>query len=285
MILRKRYLSLGWYPAQKDQIHDFLNPLPRSPKRTALGAIAPHAGWFYSGKIAAASISALDPEADTVAVLGGHLPAGMPPLGIEEDGVMTPLGTMEIDRKFQKALAQELETTVFPGGIRADIYQDNTIEVLLPMVAYFFPNVRLVLLRLPAELSSYKAGHGIARIGERLGRKLVVLGSTDLTHYGDNYDFSPKGRGQTALDWVRTVNDQGFITAVQEGNPEKILERAKKDRSACSVGPVLGSLGFAHAKGANQGELLVYGTSADVYGKDQDVPESFVGYAAFGWYT
>ena len=75
--------------------------------RSALASVAPHAGWFYSGKIAAYSVSALDPGADTVVIIGGHLSAGMPPLFIEEEGVATPLGPLEIDGEFRGLLRKE----------------------------------------------------------------------------------------------------------------------------------------------------------------------------------
>jgi AmmeMemoRadiSam system protein B len=245
------------------------------PKGPILAAAAPHAGWFYSGAIAAAAVSSLDREAGTVAVIGGHLPAGMPPLFFPEDGVKTPLGDMEIDREFRDLLADELDGA-------PDRYQDNTVEVLLPMVRWFFPRAKLLALRLPAESASFEAGRTLARIAASLGRKLRVLGSTDLTHYGPNYGFSPQGQGHRALDWVTGVNDRRFIRAVEEGDPARILERAEGERSACSAGAVLGVLGFARETGLSPGKLLVYGTSADV-AEDGEVPDSFVGYGAFGW--
>jgi AmmeMemoRadiSam system protein B len=241
--------------------------------KSAAAAIAPHAGWFYSGKIAAAALSCLDPGAETVAVLGGHLPGGAPPLFAEEDGVRTSLGTMEMDGELRERVKKDL------GG-RGDPYQDNTVEVLLPMVKYFFPRAKLLWLRLPGEFRSFEAGKILAGAGKALGRKLAVLGSTDLTHYGDNYGFSPQGRGGGALKWMREVNDRAFINAVEGGNPEEILERAERDQSACSVGAVLGVLGYAQALGTGPARLLAYGTSAD--GEDQ-VPGSFVGYGAFGF--
>jgi AmmeMemoRadiSam system protein B len=246
------------------------------PARLA-AAIAPHAGWYYSGKIAAAAVSALDREAETAVVLGGHLPEGMPPLFAEEDGVRTPLGNMTIDTELRDRLKKEL------GG-KPDRYQDNTVEVLLPMVRFFLPRAKLLWLRFPAELASFEAGTAIAGAGKALGRKLVVLGSTDLTHYGDNYGFSPRGGGKKALQWVREVNDRAFIGAVEEGAPEKILQRAELDRSSCSAGAVLGALGYAQAVNAAPARLLAYGTSADAAGTPGgEVPGSFVGYAAFGF--
>jgi AmmeMemoRadiSam system protein B len=282
MILRKPLLAGSWYPPAARETALFLDgvtekaPLraPGGAPKGAVAAAAPHAGWVFSGAIAAKAVSSLDPGADTVAVIGGHLPAGAPPLFAEEEGVATPLGTIMIDREFRDRLREELS-----GG--ADRYRDNTVEVLLPMVRYFFPRAALLWIRLPAEAASFEAGKRLARLGKELNRNLVVLASTDLTHYGYNYDFTPRGIGERALRWVKEVNDAAFIAAVQAGDPGETLRRAEEDRSACSAGAVLGALGFARAAEAAGAELLAYGTSADAAG---EVPDSFVGYAALGWY-
>jgi AmmeMemoRadiSam system protein B len=244
---------------------------------TAVAAVAPHAGWYYSGALAARALLSLKQDADTVAVIGGHLPGGMPPLLAAEDAVETPLGTMLVDREFHTILERALDA-LFQGS-SPDRYGDNTVEVQLPLVHYFFPQARLLALRLPADIRSFEAGREIARIAQKLGRRLAVLGSTDLTHYGENYGFSPQGGGKKALAWVRDVNDANFIAAVKAGIPRAILDRAEEDCSACSPGAVLGALGFANEAGAVKAELLAYGTSAG----SGEVPDSFVGYGAFCW--
>jgi AmmeMemoRadiSam system protein B len=192
----------------------------------------------------------------------------------EEDGVSTPLGDIMMDGELRDALRREI-----PGG--PDRYRDNTVEVQLPMIRYFFPRARLLWIRLPAEPASFEAGSCLARLGESLKRNLVVLGSTDLTHYGYNYDFYPRGTGKEALEWSR-ANDAAFIGAVRRGDPREVLDRAEGDRSACSAGAVLGALGFARAVNASGAELLAYGTSAGIAGTD--VPDSFVGYAGLAWF-
>ena len=239
--------------------------------------MTPHAGWYYSGAVAARAAASLDPGAETVVVAGGHLPAGYPVLAALEDAAVTPLGNIEMDTEFRDLIQKELRCG-------ADQYRDNTVEVQLPMVKYFFPEARLVWLRLPAESSSFETGKIIARAAARLGRKTVLLGSTDLTHYGDNYGYSPQGRGRKALDWVKNVNDAGFIRAVLEDKPEEALRHAETALSACSAGAVLACLGFARETGAGPAELLAYTTSADVsLASGEDTPDSFVGYAAISW--
>ena len=268
MNLREMILPPGWYPRDRVKINEFLTPFIK--KGASQAAIAPHAGWYYSGLCAASAVSSLIPEAETVAVIGGHLPEGMPVLIAEEEAVRTPLGTIKIDVELRDAFRQGLET-------RPDRYQDNTVEVLLPMVHYFFPGAKLLWLRFPAALSSFGAGKFLAETAASMGRRVVALASTDLTHYGDNYGFNPHGSGKAALEWVKTVNDAAFIAAVLKGDPALVLKRAREDYSACSAGAVLGALGFCEELGLSERKLLEYRNSADA--DPEVIPDSFVGYA------
>jgi AmmeMemoRadiSam system protein B len=280
MKLRKTCLPEGWYPREKEKIEEALRPYLGRGRVPA--AISPHAGWYYSGSTAAASVSALEREAETVVVIGGHLPAGAPFLFAGEDAVETPLGVMEIDRELTGRVEQALTG-------KDDRYRDNTVEVLVPMVHYFFPKAHLVWARFPADFSSFEAGKALAGIADELGRRVAVLGSTDLTHYGAGYGFAPRGFGRTALDWVKNVNDPLFIKAVLSGDPRAVLDRAEQDSSACSAGAVLGAMGFARHVGKQKAELLDYRTSADAAGNAQGnargegAPGSFVGYSSIAF--
>jgi AmmeMemoRadiSam system protein B len=272
MNFRESYLPPGWYPRNPDEISRFLSSFTETGGSvSARAAIAPHAGWFYSGKTAARAVSALDRKADTAVVIGGHLPQGHPPLFAMEDAVNTPLGNMAIDVKLRETMYKKIKG-------RSDQYPDNTVEVLLPMVRFFMPNAQLLWIRLPADMASYDSGKALAQAAKDLGRKIVVLGSTDLTHYGPNYRYAPKGLGPQALQWVKEVNDRKFIEAVESGIPPLVLERAESDLSSCSAGAVLGAMGYASAINAGPARLLEYSTSADAVA---EIPDSFVGYAAF----
>jgi len=274
MNFRESCLPPGWYPRNPDEISRFLSGFVEAGGSvSARAAVAPHAGWFYSGKTAARAVAALDRKADTVAVIGGHLPEGYPPLFATEDAVNTPLGVMTIDAKLRETMYQKIKG-------RSDQYPDNTVEVLLPMVRFFMPNASLLWIRLPADMASFDSGKALAQAAKDLGRNIVVLGSTDLTHYGPNYRYAPKGLGPQALKWVKEVNDRKFIEAVESGIPPLVLERAESDLSSCSAGAVLGAMGYASAINAGPARLLEYSTSADAM-DTATIPDSFVGYAAF----
>ena len=273
MQIREYSLQEGWYPRDREEVSRFLSKFDRDGPFSR-AAIAPHAGWFYSGRLAAAASSRLQPEAETVAVIGGHLSAGSPVLFAMEDAVRTPFGPMPIDAELRSVLQKDLDG-------EEDRFRDNTVEVLLPMIRFFFPQAKLLWIRLPSEISSLDAGKTIAQVSAKLNRKINVLASTDLTHYGRNYGFSPQGTGPAALRWVREVNDANFISAVTAGQGGEVLRRAERDYSACSAGAVLGAMGFAEEAGHGKARLLEYATSADVL--DGEAPDSFVGYAAFAF--
>jgi AmmeMemoRadiSam system protein B len=287
-LIRSAELPPGWYPQSAEEIEQRLAEYtpPGGEKVNIIpvrAALAPHAGWFYSGAIAWCAVCSLrgDKEPDTVAVIGGHLPPGAQPRFAVEESFMTPLGEMDFDSELRDAFYREC------GGM-ADVSRDNTVEVLVPMVKFAFPRSRLLWARFPGDISAFAAGGALARAASRLGRHVVLLASSDLTHYGDNYGFSPKGKGEAALRWVAEVNDFRFIDAVFSGDPHEVLARAEKEYSACSPGAVLGAMGFctanspAGAPAALKVRFLKYGTSADVH-PERGVPDSFVGYAALAW--
>ena len=275
MQIRDYSLPAGWYPREKSAVSAFLSEFDNK-KRSSRAVIMPHAGWYYSGRTAALGAASLNPQPETVVVLGGHLGAGSPPLFAMEDAVKTPFGYMPIDTALRSALMDKI------GGAE-DQYRDNTVEVILPMAQYFLPKANLLWLRLPADIKSFERGKLLSQIAAKLNKKIRVCGSTDLTHYGRNYGFSPQGYGERALRWVREVNDAAFIKAVESGDSGEVLRRAEEDSSSCSAGAVLGAMGFAEAQGLKKARLLAYATSADAHEDEDDVPDSFVGYAAFAF--
>ena len=272
MQIREYSLPPGWFPHESGKVSAFLSEFDVSAGKSR-AVIAPHAGWYYSGKLAALAISSLKRDIQIVIVLGGHLGKGSPPLFAMEDAVKTPFSSLEIDSELRSNLIKKI------GGSE-DRYRDNTIEVLLPMVHFFFPKARLLWLRLPSEIQSYETGKVISAVSKEMNLKTCVISSTDLTHYGANYGFSPKGRGLAALDWVRNVNDANFIKAVENGDAAEVLRCGESEYASCSAGAVLGAMGFAEAEKLGSARLMEYGTSAD---KEGGVPDSFVGYAALSF--
>jgi AmmeMemoRadiSam system protein B len=273
MTVRKRLLPAGWYPSSPAAVRAELDSLTAGLSRSdASACVSPHAGWAFSGRIAANALSALRGDADTVIVFGGHLGPRSGLLMSSEDAFETPAGTAEADAELRAAIGKRFE-------FLDDRNADNTVEIQLPLVVRLFPRARVLCLRLPADVRAEAVGAELADLSRALGRRAVAVGSTDLTHYGPNYSFMPAGSGPAALEWASGVNDRRFIDALVAGDAELALERANDEYSACSSGAAVGALAFARACGATEARMLAYATSADVQPSD-----SFVGYAAIAWF-
>jgi AmmeMemoRadiSam system protein B len=302
MALRRRFLPSGWYPEEPESLRALVSSWTKTDRPRSVGAlaaVAPHAGWAFSGRLAALAVSSLAPrisaeraaaglaEPPTVAVFGGHLPPGARPLAARESAFETPLGPLASDVELLAAFESLLGLRSGLGRADAgdrrvfdsDDEPDNTVEVLLPLLAALLPGSRVLWLRSPNDASSLELGQALYAASSSLGRNLVCLGSTDLTHYGPNYGFSPKGRGGVAEAWVRDSNDRRFIEALLSLDGATALERGEAERSACSPGAAVAALSFARAAGASRAELLEYATSLDVRRDD-----SFVGYGAIAFF-
>jgi len=277
MIKRKRALPRGWYPFDgkdcRKEIEAYIEGWapPSSIPEEGVGGIVPHAGWFFSGKLAARVLHCLKSKnkIDVVVLYGGHMGPDELPRIVSEEACETPLGDIEIHQDFSNKLMKRLEAKkeVASSG-------DNTIEVQLAMIKYFFPDVKLVAIRPPFSIKAIELGREIAEISKADGISIVSIGSTDLTHYGPNYGFLTKGVGPASVEWVKNVNDKGFIDRAMKMDAEGLIDHALKNDSACSAGAAASAIATCTALGAKKGILLDYFTSYDIMRDD-----SFVGYA------
>lgn len=270
MSVRPRYLPSGWYPDSRNnterKIKGYLDQLEEI-KTPCISGIVPHAGWDFSGRIAINVIRHLDPDNETVVIVGGHLSQTSSIYAAFEEEYETPLGNIKADLQLLEGL--NALTTVYE-----DTKPDNTVEVQLSFVKYLFPKSMVLGLRAPPSDKALKLGNLLNDISTQLKRKIVVVGSTDLTHYGPSYMFAPKGAGIDAVNWVKEVNDKRFIDSIVDMNGERAIKLANTESSACSAGGAVAALNYAKSNSIKQVKLLDYLTSWDVMPGD-----SFVGYA------
>ena len=151
--------------------------------------------------------------------------------------------------------------------------QDNTIELQLPFVKHFFPDVKLVPIGIPPKIDSLIIGERIAELSQMMGRKIFILGSTDLTHYGDNYGFTPQGAGGKALDWVKNHNDKKIVDLMLEMDAENVIRESLQNSNACCSGAAATTIAALKKLGAKRAEKIIYTTSYDIQPNS-----SFVGY-------
>ena len=278
MGIRKPDLAGSWYPGRESdcrrEIEMFSKadiPCP-STEKEMVGGIVPHAGWFYSGKIACNVIKCLKNESapDTFVIFGMHLHPGSDNYIMKEGQWGTPLGDLEVDQGLAEILISEFPFSVETASRHE---QDNTIELQLPFIKYFFPDAKILPIGVPPALASIKIGKRVAELSEMMARKIFILGSTDLTHYGNNYGYTPKGVGEEAVDWVKSENDKKMVDLILEMDDRSVIEESLKSHNACCSGAVATAIAAAKGLGATRGEKLIYTTSYDIR-----PDSSFVGY-------
>jgi AmmeMemoRadiSam system protein B len=278
--LRRAVFSGSWYPARASEcereIQAFIERGGIVPprKRQLVGGILPHAGWYYSGNIACNVIHALKtvdgPSPDVVTLFGMHLAPSSPNVMMPEGAWETPFGSIPVAEDLAAVLAQQfpfrLETTD-----RFD--QDNTIELQLPFIKYFFPQARLLAMGVPPTGASLAIGKAVVAAARQMGITLKVIGSTDLTHYGSNYGFTSHGSGPSAVAWVKQENDRRIIEAMLDLDPQRLMAEALENQNACCPGAAATAIEAGRQLGAREAESISYATS-----HDRSPGESFVGY-------
>ena len=278
MGVRQADFAGSWYPGNASECRQAIEKFSKSvlpcPSSSGekVGGIVPHAGWVYSGRIACSVIRCLTEaaEPDTFVLFGKHLHPGSNNYLMKEGRWATPLGELEIDMELGEILTSEFSFTL---ETPSRYEQDNTIELQLPFIKYFFDDVKILPIGVPPSIGSIRIGERVAEISQSLNRRIFVLGSTDLTHYGYNYGFTPKGTGEQAVDWVKNENDKKVVDLMLQMDPEGVIHESLKNLNACCSGAVATAIAAAKKLGARRGEKLIQATSYDVRPDD-----SFVGY-------
>lgn len=269
----------SWYPAtalacEKEILH-FLDDteIRKIPEREYRAGIVPHAGWFFSGSVACHVIKTLKghQSPDVIVLYGKHLRPRDPATIIVKGQLETPFGPIDIHETMALALADALDIIIEPASSAAP---ENTLELQFPFIRYFFPDIPVVPMGVPPSSKAEAIGREVVHIAQDLGLSIKVIGSTDLTHYGPNYGFTPAGTGIEGVAWVKDTNDKRMVDHMVAMESSDILTDALSSHNACCGGAAAAAVSSAKALGADKGELLAYTTS---YDKRPD--HSLVGYA------
>lgn len=278
MDVRKALFSGSWYPGTaaecERQITEFLAaaPAPSVPAGNRVGGIVPHAGWYFSGAIACRVIAQLAEQEspDVMVIFGMHLHPSSNRIIMTQGAWETPFGPVPIENRLAAVLAARFD---FKIETATSFTQDNTIELQLPFVKYLHPRTAIVPIGAPPHRSSLQVAKAVVEESARLGLKVKVIGSTDLTHYGSNYGFTGHGRDISAVEWVRSENDRRMIDAMLALAPEKVIEEGLSSQNACCAGAAAAAIAAGRHLGAARAETVAYATSYD-----KQPAESFVGY-------
>ncbi|MBN2494418.1 MAG: AmmeMemoRadiSam system protein B [Deltaproteobacteria bacterium] len=270
----------GWYPADEAScrraLEDYRRDCPEASGSVA--GIVPHAGWHFSGRLATWTFCALSRKVEPacVFVFGGHMGRADRPVCMPEGAFGTPLGPVEVDAELAAEAASRFDCLC---ETPERFTPDNTLELQMPILKFFWPQARAVAMQVPADADLAEAiGAWAAAAGQESGLAAVAIGSTDLTHYGASYGFVPKGTGEAAHRWAKEENDGPFIERLLAADGPAAVKHALENHSACCPGAAAAAVAFARARGASRGRLLGHVTSHEVDGRNG--PSMWVGYAS-----
>jgi len=249
-------------------LDDARPPLGERP----LALVAPHAGYVFSGQIAAdAYRQAMGQGVDLVVVLGTNHTA--PPFdGVSVyggAGYRTPLGVAPVDPGVTKALLEADRSFRFRPEVHA---REHSVEVQIPFVQVAFPEASIVaaVMGRPDPDLGTRLGEALARLLK--GRRALVVASSDLSHY-PGYGDAVAVDGKT----LRAVASMD-VHAIRSALSSRLRERRPGlDTCACGEGPIYAAIAAARALGARRGIVVSYANSGDTpFGE----PGRVVGYGA-----
>jgi AmmeMemoRadiSam system protein B len=232
--------------------------------RRVVGLVCPHAGYVYSGPVAANAFYelALDGKPDTVVVLGPNHTGYGSALALMDEGVWrTPLGDVEVDTLVAHEIVRET------GLVDVDELAhrfEHSVEVQLPFLQYLYGNEFKfvpICFQLQDFASADEVGNVLAEVLSE--RNAVIIASSDMTHYEPQTNAERKDLA--ALEAVKAMDAKRFVSIIEERNI-----------TACGYGPIAALITAAKGLLAKEATVLRYKTSGDITGDKSSV----VGYAA-----
>ena len=263
-MIRQPAVAGQFYPGTEQALRRELQQLipENSLKRHAIGVISPHAGYIYSGSTAGKLLAGITiPRA--VIILGpNHHGIGSLAALSPEDAWQTPLGTVPIEKRLAGLIQQQVPAVQEDAAAHL---REHSLEVQVPFLQFLRPDVAIVPLCLA--FGDYAGceivGNGIAAAIKEYDEPVLILASSDMTHYESAERAKQKDR--LALDCALGLDPQGLVEVCSSNRI-----------TMCGVIPAAVMLVTAKVLGANSTELVGYTTSGEVSGDYNQV----VAYAA-----
>jgi len=272
-----------FYPYDADELKTMIkNFLEKSKveRRNTIGIVAPHAGYFYCGKTAAAVYNSVSHGFDTVVIIGpNHGGAGEVTTSL--DVWKTPLGSINPDRDFVKGISKD---SIIIEDSKSHM-SEHSIEVQLPWLQYRFEEFKIVPISINPvyfDLDTCKEiGTRISETATYLRRKILIVASSDFTHYGPMYNYEPfKGNDKEVLDKIKET-DMQVINHIINLKPVDVIETCEEKKlTICGYGAIASMLFAAKDLNAKKGELIDYSTSFDK-SKSMDAVVGYAGISIF----
>jgi MEMO1 family protein len=263
-MVRQPAVAGQFYPSDKAQLQAELEKLVVTPPKgeKALGMIAPHAGYIYSGAVAGRIYGevAVTP---TVIILGpNHHGIGARAALYPEGEWLTPLGQVPVNARLAELVKKH--SPIVEEDTTAHHYE-HSLEVQLPFLQFVRPDVTIVPLCLGfGDMATCRGlGSGLAGAIREYGGEALIVASSDMTHYESA--AAARAKDDEAIREVLSLNPEGLLKVCRE---RKI--------TMCGVIPATVMLVAALELGAKSARLVSYATSGDVTGDNRQV----VAYAA-----
>lgn len=230
-----------------------------------VNVMVPHAGFQYSGTIAAHSYCELAKNGfpEVFIIIGpNHTGLGSEVSVFNKGEWITPLGNIQVGEEFADTL---ISFSDFASADFAAHMREHSIEVQLPFLQYFSNDFKIVPVVLGSQTISAAndLAAAILKAGEKLGKSYCVIASSDLSHFNTQ---------------ERANKVDGFVLEDTENMDEfKLLEEIiQYNITMCGYGPVMTTMILSKMCGKNTSEILAYKTSGDISGDLSSV----VGYAS-----
>lgn len=268
-----------FYPASasslRQAVQRFLDDAVPVQVENPLAIVVPHAGYIFSGQIAADGFRQTAGRAyEVVVVLGtNHTSGSFRKMSVYPgDGFSTPLGVTMIDKEVVKALLVADPDCVLDRSLHL---QEHSIEVQIPFIQVLFPAARIVPVVVGAPEIGLCTRFGEALAGVLKGRRALIVASADLSHY-------PSAEAAEDVD-------RQTLAAMEKMDPE-LLQKVTQTQMrrnipnlhtcACGEAAVMAAMSAAKAMGATGGRAIRYAHSGDVPAGERD---RVVGYGAVAY--
>lgn len=247
-----------FYPRDPSHLEQLLEKFfsGTRPDGASLGIVSPHAGYIYSGEVAAHAFSTIPPDfSGTFVVIGpshrGYINC------VSKVSWETPLGVVDTDAEFVELL--DIETDEFSHR------DEHSLEVQMPFIKYRFPRARIspVMMGLQDYPSAMRVAEKIVNAVRQTKRDVRIVASSDFSHYVP--EQKAKSDDLYAIEPLFTLDTSEFYRRIEE-----------RRVTACGFGPIAAMVTACGKLGAKTAELIRYATSGDVTGDRREV----VGYAA-----
>jgi hypothetical protein len=274
-VIRPSALAGAWYPAGRDELQRTVESLLEAAKPVdgaPIALVVPHAGYAYSGPVAAAGFAQLrNGDYDTAVIIAAdHQEPISDPIAVWPDGAFeTPLGPVPVDSDLAQAL---IAADPRIKANRAAHQGEHPIEIELPFLQQVCPHCSIVPILIGRDDDETVSALAEALLKVLPGRKAVVVASSDLSHY-------PAYADAVAVDGAT-------LSAVETGDPQAVRSAiagsmAANNRQlltcACGEAAILVAMKVAQGLGADTTTILRYANSGD---SPQGDKQQVVGYGA-----